>query len=146
MLSGKFVNCYGLMNFDMPEINFTSCNKAMIYATNGIMKSSLSKVFEDISKGQPTSDRIFKDSDSSYSVSYYASEFKSDKLEATDHIYVVNSFSDRFDLPKETMTTLLADEMTRKSYDILMSEFSSEIKEFEKNVSALSGLTKPKIK
>src|SRR5665648_1087714 len=92
MLSGKFVNCYGLKDFNLPEINFAACNKAMIYAPNGVMKSSLSKVFEDISKGQATSDRIFKTLKTSYLVNYYASTYKNDSLSATDRIYVVNSF------------------------------------------------------
>jgi len=146
MLSGKFVNCYGLKDFDMQEIKLTTCNKAAIYAPNGAMKTSLSKVFEDISKGQPTSDRIFRDLSTSYVVNYYATIFKSDALEATDRVYVVNSFAEKFELPKETMSTLLADETTRNAYDILISEFSREIKAFEANIAALSGLTKPKVK
>ena len=146
MLSGKFVNCYGLKDFNMQEIKLAICNKAIIYAPNGVMKTSLSKVFEDISKGQPTKDRIFKDLQTSYVVNYHDTSFKSDALAATDRVYVVNSFAEKFELPKETMSTLLADETTRKAYDILMSEFSTEIKEFEANIAALSGLTKPKVK
>ena len=49
MLSGHFENCYGLTQFNLPSIDFTRCNKAMIYAPNGVMKSSLAKVFDDIS-------------------------------------------------------------------------------------------------
>ncbi len=49
MLSGRFENCYGLKTFTMPNINFARSNKALIYAPNGVMKSSLAKVFEDIS-------------------------------------------------------------------------------------------------
>ena len=46
MLNGHFENCYGLKQFNLPNINFARCNKAIIYAPNGVMKSSLSKVFE----------------------------------------------------------------------------------------------------
>lgn len=146
MLSGKFINCYGLKDFDMHEINLTTCNKAIIYAPNGVMKTSLSKVFEDISKGKPTSDRIFRDLPTSYMINYYTTTFKSDALAATDRVYVVNSFAEKLELPNDTMSTLLADETTRRAYDILMAEFSTEIKEFEANIAALSGLTKPKVK
>ena len=73
MLNGHFENCYGLKQFDLPNINFSRCDKAMIYAPNGVMKSSLSKVFDDISKGTVTSDRIFRNVVSSYSVTHYTS-------------------------------------------------------------------------
>ncbi|MBS4029826.1 MAG: hypothetical protein KGZ63_00125 [Clostridiales bacterium] len=146
MLSGKFVNCYGLKDFDMQEIKLATCNKAIIYAPNGVMKTSLSKVLEDISKGQPTIDRIFRDMQTSYEVNYYATTFKSDALAATDKVYVINPFAEKFELPVEAMSTLLADESTRNAYDILMSKFSSEIKEFVNNIATLSGLTKPKVK
>ena len=59
----------------LQNINFNPCNKAIIYAPNGVMKTSFSKVFEDISKGLPTSDRIFKGAVSRYSITYYASQF-----------------------------------------------------------------------
>ena len=49
MLSGKFENCYGLKSFELKEINFTDSNKAIIYAPNGVMKTSFSNVFDDIS-------------------------------------------------------------------------------------------------
>ena len=59
MLSGKFENCYGLKSFELEEINFTDSNKAIIYAQNGVMKTSFSNVFNDIEKGNKKTDRIF---------------------------------------------------------------------------------------
>ena len=52
MLSGEFKNCYGIKEFDMGKgIDFSNSNKALIYASNGVMKTSFTKVFEDLSKG-----------------------------------------------------------------------------------------------
>lgn len=73
----------------LPNINFSRCNKAMIYAPNGVMKSSLSKVFDDISKGTATSDRIFQSVVSSYSVTHYTSQYVFSSANATT-ICVVN--------------------------------------------------------
>lgn len=76
MLKGHFENCYGLNNFDLTEINFTSSNnKAIIYAPNGIMKSSLAKVFDDISKKKKASDRIFTEKKASFNVEYYSTKY-----------------------------------------------------------------------
>ena len=66
MIRGYFENCYGLKEFTLPNIDFTNSNRAIIYAPNGVMKSSLSKVFDDISKGNRTTDRIFTGVISSY--------------------------------------------------------------------------------
>lgn len=152
MLSGRIVNCYGIRELELPEIDFTRSNRAIIYAPNGVMKTSLSRVFEDISKGKPTKDRIFPDSATSYSVQYYASNYSyppasaQTKHQGTDQIYVVNSFDETFEFTKETVSTLLADEATRHEYSTLISEFSNEIRQVEERIRAITGLTKPKVK
>lgn len=151
MLSGHFENCYGLKQFTLPNINFSRCNKALIYAPNGVMKSSLSKVFDDISKGAATSDRIFQNVISSYSVTHYTSQYVFSSANrtppaATDRVYVVNTFSDSFEFTKETVSTLLADETTRNAYNVLMAQFGGEIRQIEEKLRVLTGLTKPQIK
>lgn len=139
MLSGKFENCYGLKNFELKEIDFTTSNKAIIYAPNGVMKTSFSNVFDDISKGNKTTDRIFNGLNSSYNVKYYSSTYTNSQLSKQDNIYVVKSFDEKFELSKETIGTLLSDEKTRKDYEILVSQFSDELSESKSNLSKLSG-------
>ena len=152
MLNGNFANCYGLKQFELSNINFAQCNKAIIYAPNGVMKSSLSKVFDDISKGNPTKDRIFNNVVSAYSITHYTSQYTfssasaGTSIPATDRIYVVNTFADSFEFTKETVSTLLADETTRNEYNVLMEQFSGEIRQIEEKLKSLSGLTKPQIK
>ena len=80
VLSGIFKNCYGLKNFELKEIDFTTLNKAIIYAPNGVMKTSLSNVFNDISKGNKTVDRIFKNLKSSYNIKYYSNNYTNEQL------------------------------------------------------------------
>lgn len=151
MLSGHFKNCYGLKQFNLQNINFSRCNKALIYAPNGVMKSSLSKVFDDISKGATTCDRIFQNVVSNYSVTHYTSRYVYSSANrtqptATDRIYVVNTFNNLFEFTKETVSTLLADETTRNAYNVLMAQFSGEIIQIEEKLRVLTGLTKSQIK
>ena len=145
MLSGLFKNCYGMKEFELKEIDFTKSNKAIIYAPNGVMKSSFANVFSDISNGLPTCDRIFKDYTSMYAVNYYSSKYSSDNLFPNDNIYVVKSFVENFELSEETIGTILADETTRKKYDILIKELKSYTDEFLRDFSILSGISKTKI-
>ena len=151
MLSGHFKNCYGLKQFNLQNINFSRCNKALIYAPNGVMKSSLSKVFDDIFKGATTCDRIFQNVVSNYSVTHYTSRYVYSSANrtqptATDRIYVVNTFNNSFEFTKETVSTLLADETTRNAYNVLMAQFSGEIIQIEEKLRVLTGLTKSQIK
>jgi hypothetical protein len=145
MLSGKFENCYGLKSFELKEIDFTTSNKSIIYAPNGVMKTSFSNVFDDISKGNKTTDRIFNGLNSSYIVKYYSSTYTNSQLSKKDNIYVVKSFDEKFELSKETISTLLSDEKTRKDYEILVSQFSDELSEFKSNLSKLSGFAQKDI-
>ena len=145
MLNGHFENCYGLKQFDLPNINFSRCNKAMIYAPNGVMKSSLSKVFDDISKGTATSDRIFRNVVSSYSVTHYTSQYVFSSANAataptaTDRIYVVNTFTDSFEFTKETVSTLLADETTRNERKLQVQVGHSHSRNLVPNPSVTVG-------
>lgn len=145
VLSGNFKNCYGLKKFELKEIDFTTLNKAIIYAPNGVMKTSLSNVFNDISKWNKTVDRIFKDLKSSYNIKYYSNNYTNEQLSKNENIYVVKSFDEKFELTKETIGTLLADEKTRKDYEILISEFSEELSEFKNNLNVLSGINQKDI-
>ena len=86
-----------------------------------------------------------------YSVTHYTSQYIFSSAIATqpsgtDKIYVVNTFTDSFEFTKETVSTLLADETTRNSYNVLMAQFSSEIKQIEEKLKTLTGLTKSQIK
>ena len=76
MLSEHFENCYGIKEFDMGTgIDFSRSNKALIYAPNGVMKTSFTKVFEDLSKGEASKDRIFPAAKTSYSIRYYTENY-----------------------------------------------------------------------
>ena len=152
MLSGIFENCYGIKEFDMGNgINFSQSNKAIIYAPNGVMKSSFSKVFEDLSKGEPSRDRIFTEETTTYSIHYHDNDYayssaNSRSIPKCDNVYVVNSFLDNFEFTKETVSTLLADESTRNEYNSLVAQFSSQIKNLVAILADKSGMTKPRVK
>ena len=151
MLSGYFENCYGIKQLRLEPIDFSRCNKAIIYAPNGVMKTSFSKVFEDISKGVATSDRIFKDAPTAYSITHYTSTYRfastnPREIPQSDCIYVINSFADKFEFTKETVGTLLADEATRNEYNVINSQFSGTIRTIEEKLRELTGITKPQIK
>ncbi len=145
MLSGKFENCYGIKEFELDKIDFTKDNKAIIYAPNGVMKSSFAKVFIDIAEGLPTCDRIFRNNKSKYKVDYYSKTYSNDNLNKNDEFYVVKSFDKSFETSNEAISTLLADEATRKEYDSLVQKFKDYTDSFLTEFSSLSGISKTKV-
>ncbi len=52
--------CYGIKKL-AADFDFARGNAFAIYAPNGVMKSSFTKTFEDIAKGEHSKDRMFKD-------------------------------------------------------------------------------------
>ena len=130
-MKATFKNCYGLEDFTLEEIKFDAQNsKAIIYAPNGVMKSSFSKVLDDISRKKKPVDRIFSERQSSYTVEYYSAIYtdtkKPKKTEQPD-IYVINSFDEKFEAYSDSVATILADDEIRKKYDTIHGAYSAEI-------------------
>lgn len=152
ILKGTFNNCYGIKSLDNFHMDYSKTNKGLIYAPNGVMKTSLTRVFENISKGIETEDRIFRNNSSIYDIRYHNYHYtlnvngQDNKLEKTENIYVINSFADDFQFTKETVSTLLADEKTRKKYGEIMVRLKSAIDTIEEELRKLSNITKPKLK
>lgn len=130
-MKATFKNCYGLEDFTLEEIKFDAQNsKAIIYAPNGVMKSSFSKVLDDISRKKKTVDRIFTERKSSYTVEYYSatySDAKKLKKNEQPNIYVINSFDEKFEAYSDSVATILADDEIRKKYDTIHGAYSVEI-------------------
>jgi len=148
-LSGWFKNCYGLQDFELNTINFVDtngkpANNAIIYAPNGVMKTSFARVFEDISKKRPTMDRIFKNP-SSYEITYRASTYSSTNLNQVDEIYVINSFDDLFECRSSSIPLLLADAEARRKYQEIYLKFAEVVERFRDGLVKPSGLGKAKI-
>lgn len=133
-MKATFKNCYGLENFTLEEIKFDSNNsKAIIYAPNGVMKSSFSKTLDDISRKKKPIDRIFSENPSSYTLEYYSSTYSdTKKLKRTEqpNIYVINSFDEKFEAYSDSVATILADDEIREKYDSIHSALSAEINTF----------------
>lgn len=148
-LSGWFKNCYGLQDFKLNTINFVDtngkpANKAIIYAPNGVMKTSFARVFEDISKKRLTTDRIFKNP-SSYEVTYRESTYSNTNLNQVDEVYVINSFDDLFQCRSSSIPLLLADAEARRKYQEIYLKFAEVVERFRDGLVKPSDLGKAKI-
>ncbi|HEX5410972.1 MAG TPA: phage infection protein [Terriglobia bacterium] len=60
-------NCYGISRLEH-DFNFTKSKTCAIYAANGMMKSSLARTLDDLSKSQKPSDRVYRDAITTFAV------------------------------------------------------------------------------
>ncbi|MBE9527586.1 MAG: hypothetical protein IME94_11510 [Proteobacteria bacterium] len=135
-LKVQLSNCYGISSFD-ETFDFTSNpNQAKayaIYAPNGLMKTSFSRTFETLSRGeQPKEERFNRQS--SCTVEADNSELQKEQ------IYVLKSEID-IGSDNDAVTNILVNEESKSRYDSLVKELT-KIK--SKLISALQKKSKVK--
>ncbi len=123
-------NCYGIRRFKH-KFNFGESKTQLIYAPNGVMKSSLASTLEDITAGKVSKDRIF-----SNRINHR--EVKIDGIDIEkDEIFVIQRMkSAEF---KEA-STILANEKLKNEYDALNSKLNESKNDFLKQIQPLFGI------
>jgi hypothetical protein len=118
-------NCYGIRRFKH-KFNFGQSKTHLVYAPNGVMKSSLALTLEDIAEGRVSKDRIF-----SHRVNHR--EVKVDGTDIDkDEIFVIQRMkSAEF---KEA-STILANEKLKNEYDTINLKLNESKNEFLKKFS-----------
>jgi len=118
-LKVELSNCYGISSFD--EVfdftnNHNQAKAYAIYAPNGLMKTSFSRTFEALSRGElPKEERFNRESD------YVVKADDSDLLK--EHIYVLKSEID-IDSENDAVTNILVNEESKARYDSLVAELT----------------------
>lgn len=100
-------NCYGI-NYLNHTIKFDKSNTALIYAPNGVMKTSLAKTFKRISQGHNPEEKIYE-KESSYKISCDGENINK------DDIFVIEPFDETYE--SKNLSTLLVNEEKKKLYD-----------------------------
>ena len=108
-ISMDLKNCYGIKALHH-EFDFTSGNASLVYAPNGSMKTSLARVFKDVSLSEQPKDVIFPHRPTQCSVSN-DSGIPLDQ----EHIFVVNPYEEGFSSTR--IATLLVNEELKHKYE-----------------------------
>lgn len=124
----KLTNAYGIPKLEK-EFNFEKTHSFIIYAPNGVMKTSFAKTFRDFSQGNETKDQINPDKKTSVEI------FVDENEMAKETVVVVSPY----DTPKfseQKMLNLLINESFKKEYlnilkeiDKIQINFFNKIKE-----------------
>jgi hypothetical protein len=127
-------NCYGISSL-VHEFDFSSKRQNVVYAANGIMKSSLALTFKDISEGKISCDRIHKDRETNRSI---VDEAGNDIPAET--IFVVEPYNEAY--KSNRMSTLLANSKLRESYDQVRQEIDAKKDALLSSLGSVAGLKK----
>ena len=105
-------NCYGIKELNY-NFDFTTKSTNIVYASNGIMKTSFAKTFEDICNSEEPQERIY------HRTPEYDIRVDGKEIEPNE-IFVIKSFSD--DYTPDKLSILISDDKLAKDYsDIIKS-------------------------
>lgn len=123
-------NCYGIRRFKH-KFNFGESKTQLVYAPNGVMKSSLAMTLEDIAEGRISKDRIF-----SHRVNHR--EVKVDGVDIEkDEIFVIQRMKSA---DFKEASTILANEKLKNEYDTLNSKLNESKNDFLNQIQPLFGI------
>lgn len=128
----RLENCYGISALDH-TFSFAEKHQNVVYAPNGVMKSSLALTFKDLSQGVASSDRIHKDRETRRSIT----DETGAEL-APESIFVVEPYNESF--RSNRMSTLLANARLRERYDAVRHEIDERKDALLASLKAVSGI------
>jgi len=119
-------NCYGIKKLST-EFNFEEGNVQLIYAGNGVMKSSFAKTFQEFSLGKDPADNFFPNRISKFSIQ---DEIGNDI--SREEIFVINPPTLKQQSDKESL--LLVNQSLKEEYESLVKKFKNQREDFEKDL------------
>ncbi|MCY1151243.1 MAG: hypothetical protein OWP43_02335 [Sphaerochaetaceae bacterium] len=128
-------NCYGIKKLNH-TFNFSINEKSafLIYAPNGVMKTSLANTFIDIVDGRETKDFYFPDRKTTR-------EIKIDENSIIpEQILVVESYKE--DYTSENISALLVNAKLKKEYDNIQNEIINKFKPVIDKIKKISGFVR----
>lgn len=125
-----FEYCYGIKKLEY-EFNFKNRTFA-IYAPNGVMKTSFSKVFQDFSRNELSKDLAFPSRETKRLI-------KADIDINAENVFIIEPYVENYQ--SEKISTLLANKQLKKEYEDIHKEIDKIKSELIKKLKQLSGLT-----
>lgn len=131
-------NCFGIGKLTH-EFNFKGANSNtfMIYAPNGTMKTSFARIFDLVSKNNPTNmpcDRVHTHKSSKFEILTDGSPI------TPENILVINAEDNGFDAAHK-ISSFLASKELKEKYDKIYSELEERRREYIKKLKAVSQST-----
>lgn len=135
-LSIKLKNCFGISDFN-ETFSFEKSNAHLIYAPNGVMKTSLAKTFDCLSVDGGKPKEVLYNLEPEWSIKIDDQEI------LPDEILVVKPFDAEFD--SDNLSTLLVNSEQKATYDSIYKEILSARNQLSKGLNKLSKVSQDKV-
>ncbi|MCT9852290.1 hypothetical protein P2R64_23615 [Priestia megaterium] len=132
-------NCYGIKSMKETIEFGNENNTSMIYASNGVMKTSLSKTLDRLSRGEYPKDEVFG-KQTSFSVSY-SNLVDHTNLPTTgtlENVFVIHSLDNTNDFAKSS-SSLLVNEEARTKFIAIHKQINEAINAFKASLKKRLG-------
>lgn len=131
----SLTNCYGIKSLSQ-EFDFTQARANLVYAPNGIMKTSLSNTFLRLSNGKEPEEKLYNRQ------STYEITIDGDPIQQNE-ILVIEPFNPSFD--DKNLSTLLVNADKKQRYDLMYKSILDAKKSLIIELNKLSKIKKEDI-
>lgn len=133
-LRTHFQNCYGI-KFLEEEFDFTTKHAALIYAPNGIMKTSFAQTFKDHGTGKDSEDRVYPDRKTIREITD-----EQGKPLPAESVFVIDPFEGSYE--SKRVSTLLANSELKAEYDGILKNIDKKCASLIGEIKKTSGVKK----
>ncbi len=121
-------NCYGIGK--MKEIlNFSQANSYLLYAQNGVFKTSFAKSLTDLINSEMPKDNFYPNRESKIEI-----EFNGNRI-SKENVAVFHSYDEKFS-SEDSVTNFMAKSELKQRYDNILSELEKEKKALLKSLKS----------
>ncbi len=124
-------NCYGIAKLNC-EIDFSSKNVLLLYASNGVMKTSFAKACDDYSKDKPSQDRL----NTTATPVFEIIESTTNNLLSRDVFRIIRSYKRGYQ-NDPSVAKLLASDDLKSAYDVVIKEVDEKKKALTNSIRDL---------
>ncbi|RVY40994.1 hypothetical protein [Helicobacter pylori] len=122
-------NCYGIGKIKDISLNFSEANSYLLYAQNGVFKTSFAKSLTDLINNEMPKDNFYPKRESKIEI-----EFNGHGI-SKENVAVFHSYDEKFN-SEDSVTTFMAKSELKQRYDDILSELEKEKKALLKSLKS----------
>ncbi len=129
LLLENIENCYGIGKIKDTFLNFSQANSYLLYAQNGVFKTSFAKSLTDLINNKMPKDNFYPNRESKIEI-----EFNGNKI-SKENVAVFHSYDEKFS-SEDSVTNFMAKSELKQRYDNILSELEKEKKALLKSLKS----------
>ncbi|GAA7338347.1 hypothetical protein HpCK65_00800 [Helicobacter pylori] len=122
-------NCYGIGKIKDISLNFSQANSYLLYAQNGVFKTSFAKSLTDLINNEMPKDNFYPKRESKIEI-----EFNGHGI-SKENVAVFHSYDEKFN-SEDSVTTFMAKSDLKQRYDNILSELEEKKKALLKSLKS----------